>query len=131
MDMKITFPGNRKVDAHYQNFTIHTDQKISEGGDGTAPEPFTLFLSSIGTCTGIYILRFCQERDIPTKDISLQLNFSKNPTTHLIEQIQISIQVPPNFPNNYQKALIKVAELCTVKRHLDHPPKIDITVSSP
>ncbi len=131
MDMKITFPGNLKVDAHYKNFIIHTDQKISEGGDETAPEPFSLFLSSIGTCTGIYILRFCQERNIPTKNLSLQLTFNKNQTTHFIDNIKISIQTPPNFPKNYQKALIKVAELCTVKKHLDHPPKFEITVTTP
>lgn len=129
MKMTVTFPGNKKVDAHYKGFTIHTDQPTNEGGDGEAAEPFTLFLASIGTCTGIYILSFLQERKLPTKDLNMTLEFTKNQTTKLIETITINIQTPPGFPQHYQKALKKVAELCTVKRHLDNPPKIDIQIN--
>ena len=129
MKMTITFPGNKKVDAQYKGFTIHTDQPTNEGGDGEAAEPFTLFLASIGTCTGIYILSFLQERKLPTKDLTMFLEFTKNQTTKLIETIIINIQTPPSFPQHYQKALKKVAELCTVKRHLDKPPKIDIQIN--
>ena len=53
MDMQISFSGGKKVDATYKGFTIKTDQPKDEGGNGTAPEPFSLFLASIGTCTGI------------------------------------------------------------------------------
>lgn len=129
MKMTITFPKNKKVDAHYKGFTITTDQPTNEGGDGEAAEPFTLFLASIGTCTGIYILSFLQERKLPTKDLTMTLEFTKNQTTKLIEKITINIQTPPSLPQHYQKALKKVAELCTVKRHLDNPPKIDIQIN--
>ena len=129
MEMKINFPGGKKVDAEYKGFTIQTDQPIKEGGEGSAPEPFSLFLASIGTCTGIYVLGFCQSRNIPTDNIKLILNFEKNTETKLIEQIEIKINVPNDFPDNYKNALIKTASLCTVKKHLDKPPKIDINVT--
>ena len=64
MDMEIQFPGGKKVDALYKGFTIKTDQPKNEGGEGSAPEPFSLFLTSIGTCAGIYVLNFCQNRNI-------------------------------------------------------------------
>ncbi len=41
MDMKISFPGGKKVDADYKGFTIKTDQPRHEEGDGSAPEPFS------------------------------------------------------------------------------------------
>jgi putative redox protein len=52
MTMEITFPGNKKVNSTYKGYTVQTDQPVAEGGDGTAPEPFDLFLSAIGTCAG-------------------------------------------------------------------------------
>ncbi len=58
MEMIIDFPGGAKVDAHFGNFTVKTDQPMSGGGDGSAPSPFDIFLSSIGTCAGIYVLGF-------------------------------------------------------------------------
>jgi ribosomal protein S12 methylthiotransferase accessory factor len=59
MEMTISFPGGKRVDAHLMGRTIQTDQAREAGGDGSAPEPYTLFLSSIGTCAGIYVLGFC------------------------------------------------------------------------
>ena len=126
--MEIYFPGGKKVDAKYKGFTINTDQPKDDGGEGTAPEPFSLFLASIGTCTGIYVLSFCQQRNIPTDGLKMILKFNKNSTTHLINEISIKIQVPKNFPDSYKNAIIKTASLCTVKKHLDTPPLIDISV---
>ena len=126
MPMKISFPGGKKVDADYEGFIIKTDQPVCEGGEGTAPEPFSLFIASIGTCIGVYVLSFCQKRGIPKDDITLLLHMEKNKETHMIEKISIEIQVPEVFPENYKKAIIKAAGLCTVKKHLDTPPEIDI-----
>jgi len=129
MNMKITFPGGKKVNAIYKDFIITTDQSKKEGGEGTSPEPFSLFLASIGTCTGIYILDFCQHRNIPTDKLGMELSFEKNNETHLIEKINIILFLPKNFPKSYEKAILKTASLCTVKRHLDNPPKINITLN--
>ena len=126
MEMKISFPGDKKVDADYKGFTIKTDQPIREGGEETAPEPFSLFIASIGTCTGLYVLSFCQKRNIPTDNITLLLQLEKNKETHMIEKISIKIQVPEDFPERYKKAVLKTANLCTVKKHLEKPPEIEI-----
>jgi ribosomal protein S12 methylthiotransferase accessory factor len=130
MIMNITFPGNKKVNADYKGFNIQTDQPRNEGGDSSAPEPFTLFLTSIGTCTGIYVLSFCQERNIPTQGLKMTLEFIKNDQIKLIEEIKITITTPKEFPKQYENALIKVANLCTVKRHLENPPKFEIKIQS-
>ncbi|MFW5740864.1 MAG: OsmC family protein, partial [Myxococcota bacterium] len=71
MEMQITFPGGKRVDATLLGRTIHTDQAKENGGDGTAPEPYMMFLASLGTCAGVYVLGFCQARDLPTEGISL------------------------------------------------------------
>ena len=129
MEMKICFSGGKKVDADYKGLTIKTDQPKHEGGDESAPEPFSLFIASIGTCTGFYVLSFCQERNIPTDDINLLLKIEENKETHMTKKITIEIQVQVDFPENYKKAIIKAASLCTVKKHLDNPPEIDILLA--
>ena len=55
-------------------------QSKNEGGDGTAPEPYDLFLASIGTCAGVYVVIFCQERGIDTSQIKMTLQFDRNET---------------------------------------------------
>ncbi len=130
MDMEMTFPGGEKVDAQFNGFTVSTDQPITEGGTGSAPAPFDLFLVALGTCSGYYVLRFCQRNTLPTKGMKLVLTDERNPDTHLIKMIHINITVPEDFPEKYRKALVRSAELCTVKRNLEEPPKFDITVTT-
>ena len=116
------------MDATYGNFVIHTDQPKDEGGDNSAPSPFDLFLASLGTCSGSYVFRFCQQRNIPPDKITLLLTIQRNMKTHMVENIKMNISVPPDFPERYKDALIRAAHLCTVKKHLDQPPHIDISV---
>lgn len=124
MDMEISFEGEKKVNAHYKGMTLKTDQPVRSGGEGSAPEPFTLFLASIGTCAGIYVKSFCDQRGIPSQDIKLIQSMKLNPETRLIEKINIEIKLPEGFPEKYREAVIKAADLCTVKKHLANPPEI-------
>jgi len=127
MEMVVTFPGGKKVDSHYKGFTVHTDQPIEEGGTHTAPEPFDLFLASIGTCAGIYVASFCSERGIDPKDIQLVLRFDRNEVTHMVSTIHIDIRVPREFPEKYKGAVKRAAQLCFVKKHLESPPQFQIS----
>lgn len=120
----ITFDGNKKVSAHFREFTIHTDQPEKGGGENTAPSPFELFLASIGTCAGFFVASFCQSRSIPTGNIGIVQTVFRNDETHMVEKITLDIELPPDFPEKYKAAVIKTAETCIVKKHLDSPPKI-------
>ncbi len=122
--MKITFEGNKKVIADYRGYRIVTDQPVRAGGDGSAPAPFDLFLASLGTCAGIYVKSFCDQRGIPTDGISLSQETKVNPETHLISDLTITIHLPASFPEKYKDAVINTANLCAVKRHLHNPPNM-------
>ena len=126
MEMKITFPGGKKVNSTYKGFTLETDQPKNEGGDGSAPEPYDLFLSSIGTCAGVYVVYFCHERGIDTSKLKMNIRFDRNEKKHLVEAIRIHIHLPPEFPEKYKSTVIKVAGLCTVKRNILNPPEFII-----
>jgi putative redox protein len=123
MEMIIDFPGESRVDAHFGPFTVATDQPPV----ASAPSPFELFLSSIGTCAGIYVLGFCQQRNLPTEGIRIVEKINHSPVSGMVEMIGLEIQVPPEFPEKYLESLVRSAELCTVKKHLEKPPKFEIT----
>jgi len=120
--MTVTFSGGKKVDASYNGFTIATDQAVDSGGDGSAPEPFDYFLSSIATCAGIYVLGFCQKRELPFEDVRIVQSWERDDEGKRIATIRINIEVPPDFPEKYHKALIRAANQCSVKKTLENPP---------
>ncbi|MBE2197820.1 MAG: OsmC family protein [Anaerolinea sp.] len=130
MEMVIDFPGGARVDAHFGPFTVMTDQPPMGGGANSAPTPFAVFLASIGTCAGIYVLGFCRQRGLSAEGIRLVQNLQVNPMTGMVSKVLLDIQTPPTFPEKYKEALIRSASQCAVKKHFEHPPKFEITAST-
>jgi len=122
MEMLIDFPGGARVDAHFGPFTIQTDQPPV----ASAPTPFATFLASLGTCAGIYVLGFCQKRGLPTEGIRIIQRMHSDMLSGMIGKVDLEIQVPPTFPEKYRDALVRSAEQCAVKKHIEKPPKFEI-----
>ncbi len=126
MEMIVDFPGGARVDAHFRGHTLKTDQTAPGGGTDSAPAPFELFLASIGTCAGIYVLGFCKQRGIPTDQIRIVQRYDADAVTGLASKVYLDIQLPPDFPEKYKLAVIRSAEQCKVKKSLEHPPVFEV-----
>jgi ribosomal protein S12 methylthiotransferase accessory factor len=127
--MEITFDGDKIVTAHTQGHAIRTDQPADNGGQGSAPAPFDLFLASIGTCAGMYVKSFCDNRKIPAEGIRIIQKTEWSKETGLPLTITLDIKLPPDFPEKYKDSIINVAELCKVKKSIANPPLFKIITS--
>jgi ribosomal protein S12 methylthiotransferase accessory factor len=129
MEMIIDFPGGARVDAHFGPYAVHTDQPPQGGGEGSAPTPFSLFLASIATCAGIYALGFCRQRGLNAEGMRIVQQTHANPATGMVEEVSLEIELPRDFPEKYKSAIINAVELCAVKKHLQQPPRFEITTA--
>ena len=127
--MEITFEGGKIITAHTHGHSITTDQPVDNGGTNTAPAPFDIFLASIGTCAGIYVKSFCDNRNIPAEGIKIIQTHEWNQETGLPTAIRLDIKLPAGFPEKYKASLIHVAELCKVKKSIANPPTFEIISS--
>jgi len=126
--MDIYFKGNKQVFADINGFTVQTDQSLRGGGGGEFPEPFTLFLASLGTCAGIFVKGFCDSRGIPSDEIRLTQEQQYDQARKMIGRVDIQIHVPADFPEKYEGAVIQSASLCAVKRHLKDEIEMNVNV---
>jgi putative redox protein len=124
--MTVSFPGGKRVNASYNGFEIATDQGSDSGGDGSAPEPFDYFLAALATCSGIYVLGFCQKRNIPHDGITLAQSWELEEKTKRLTNVRIAIEIPSDFPDKYRDALVRVVNQCKVKKTLENPPSFDV-----
>lgn len=131
MKMDITFPGGVGVDAHFRGFTVRTDQPVKGGGLGSAPAPFDLFLTSLGTCAGLYALRFLQSRDLSTEGLTMRLETVRDPETHRLTKIRMDVELPEGFPERYKQAIVRAMDQCAVKKVMDDPPDFEVRVEIP
>jgi ribosomal protein S12 methylthiotransferase accessory factor len=125
MDIKVTFPGGKRVDAHFGNHVVRTDQPASGGGEDSAPAPFDLFLASVATCAGIYVVGFCQARGIPTDGIDLVQKHSYDEAGKL-SGVEIELTLPASFPEKYRTAVVNAAANCKVKKVIATQPPITV-----
>ena len=126
----VTLDGGRKVTAHLNDGRqVTTDQPVDEGGTDTAPTPFDIFLASLATCAGVYVTDFCNHRNIATDMITLtqSAEFSLDDKgKHVLAAVLLQIHLPVDFPEKYREAVVRVAELCAVKKAILHPPQFSV-----
>ena len=127
--LTITLDGGKIITAHHQGHDIRTDQPEAGGGTNSAPAPFDLFLASIGTCAGIYVKSFCDQRSIPTDNIKIIQSVDYDMQKRLPSKIKLDIQLPVDFPEKYRNAVISAADLCAVKRAIADPPVFEVVTS--
>jgi ribosomal protein S12 methylthiotransferase accessory factor len=126
MDMEITFPGGKKVEAVWKGHRILTDQPVKDGGEDSGPAPFDLFLASIGTCGAYYVLAFCHARKLSVDGVRVTLTLAKDAKKKMVSRVDLRIHLPASFPEKYKDAVVKAARHCAVAKHLKDPPAIEV-----
>lgn len=127
-ELKVVFGEKYRIDVDYKGFVVKTDQPARDGGDGTAPAPFDLFLASLAACAGFYALAFCRERKIPTEGLAVTMTAERGEVSRMIDKVTIAVDLPPGFPEKYRPAIGKAVDHCTVKAHILRPPRFEIVV---
>jgi ribosomal protein S12 methylthiotransferase accessory factor len=125
MKILVRHAGLKKVEASFDGTKVMTDQTPKDGGEGSAPTPFDLFLTSLATCSGYYVYDFCQERKIPIDGVTLCMTTERSEAKKMLDRVRIEIRLPADFPEKYEKAVVRAANLCSVKKHLMEPLAIE------
>jgi putative redox protein len=128
MDIHVTFPGGKLVDAKIGDFTIRTDQPRDLGGEASFPAPFELFLASLATCAGIYALGFCQARGLSTEGLGLSQHHEFDASGKHLEKVRLELTLPAGFPETHRAAIVRAVENCKVKKAIAQAPTFEVAV---
>ncbi|MBS2019323.1 MAG: OsmC family protein [Deltaproteobacteria bacterium] len=124
MDIRVRFPGGKRVDARVGAHCVRTDQSVEHGGQGASPEPFEVFLAALASSSGLYVLTLCQARGLPTDEVWLEQHPVFDPTTRALTQVTVDVHVPESFPDRYRDELVRAAENNGLAKLLAAPPAI-------
>jgi putative redox protein len=127
-ELKVVFRKNYQIAVDYKGFTVETDQPVRDGGDGTAPSPFDLFLASIAACAGYYALAFCKERHLSTEGLAVTMTTERGEISKMIDKVLLEVVPPAGFPEKYRFALVKAVDHCTVKAHMVRAPQFEVVL---
>jgi len=128
--IEVSFPGGKRIDAKVGDFTIQTDQPTRYGGKASAAAPFELFLASLATCAGIFAWNFCETRNISSDGLALKMECIDDEKLKMIGETRFYLTLPVDFPEKYRDGIIRAMEQCTVKRHMQQPPRFSVELVS-
>jgi len=110
------------VRAHF----LTVDQPYADGGQDLGPTPTEMFVASLGGCVGFYAERFLRRHGIDPNGLRVECEFVTAERPARVQRIDLTLRLPPGFPESRRAALMAVVEHCTVHNSLERPPAVRI-----
>ncbi|KUO65506.1 MAG: hypothetical protein APF83_12055 [Lutibacter sp. BRH_c52] len=115
MEIQIKFDANGRI------------VPFMKGNEITMNEsPFLIFLATAGMCSAVFVRSFMQQRGLPFQEVGITQKMNYDRITNMVGDIDMVVDLPPNFPEKYVSAIKNVIAQCPVKRHLAEPPTFNV-----
>jgi putative redox protein len=111
--------GKYQVTIQWRNGQFIADESISSGGQDKGPDPFTLLLSSLASCT-LATLRMYIDRkgwDVPEITVGVNL-FQQTREGELVSIIDKDIRFTQKLTDEQRAKLLEIADNCPISRLL-------------
>jgi len=119
--------GTAKYQCHieWRNGTIISDEPVSSGGQDTGPDPFTLLLSSLASCTLITLRMYIDRKgwDIPSIIVNTNL-YQETKDEKLVTIMDRDILFTTTVPDEQKQRLQEIAKACPVSKILEADIKV-------
>lgn len=109
----------------WRNGQFIADEPVKNGGKDTGPDPFTLLLSSLATCTLVTLRMYIDRKEWDIAEIRVNVNLfqakdGENTTTF----IDRDISFPQSIDAEKKTRLLEIAQNCPVSKLLEGNIKV-------
>jgi len=127
---EIKYIGGMKFEAKNRSHSVIIDQPQASGDEDKGFTPPELFVDSLGSCIGVYVLGFCKNTGLNPNGMKITMDWEKaidKPAR--IQKINAKIELPNANPGPRKAALLKIAESCLIHETIKHQPEIKIDLA--
>ena len=129
--MKIEYKGGLKFEINSGGHIIISDQPKENGGNNEGATPGELFVASLASCIGFYVVSYCKNAGIDASGLKITADYDHAPDKPArIGTITIDVDLPAKVEDNRKPALMNAAKHCFIHNTIDNPPKIEIKVNT-
>jgi len=110
---------------HWRNGVLNADEPVSSGGTDSGPDPHSLLLASLVSCTLITLRMYIERKGWDIGEISVSANVYqdvKNGNT--VTTIDRDIRFPAGLDEDKKKRLQEIAGHCPISKILEGSAKV-------
>jgi putative redox protein len=108
------------------------DQPVPDGGDDQGPTPTELFVGSLAACVAFYTRRFLARHGLDAAGLRVEAAFTMSTDRPArVDTITLRLLLPQPLEPNRRRALLAIADHCTVHNSLRTPPDVQVTLAEP
>lgn len=109
----------------WNNGTFISDEPPSSGGQDTGPDPYTLLLSSIASCTLITLRMYIDRKGWDISDIAVNVNMYQTKNEEkVITVIDMDVKFLQPVTDEQRNRLTEIAQACPISKILEGEIKL-------
>ena len=127
-----TYKGDMLFETQVGKHKITIDGPKEWGGKDRGPMPPQLFMTSIGSCVGVLVTHFCQEHNLDTEGLKIEVSYDTAQHPTRFEDIKVKLNLPNAHCDDEctAKALEHVAKHCPVHETIMTLEKVMFEIST-
>lgn len=94
------------------NHQITADEPKAKGGRNEGPDPFSMLLSSLGSCVVITLRMYADRKEMDVERIAADVTMDAD------QNIHVAIEVDGDISEKQRERLKQIADLCPVNKFL-------------
>jgi len=122
----VNYVGGRMFNASMRGHTVSLDLPREQQGTDTGPTPPELFVASLASCMGYYLLFYCDRARLDPAGLTVEAEFQKLPDR--IGTILIRINLPSATTAAQKEEADAWAHKCFIHNTLTHTPAITVEI---
>ena len=117
-----------KVTIRWRNGVLYADEPMSSGGQDTAPDPFTLLLSSLASCTLSTLRMYIDRKQWQIPEIFIEVNMYQEASPNFTTTFERKIIFNSSIDEVQKQALLSIAKKCPVSKILENSIELSTTI---
>lgn len=127
-ELKIDYTGGIGFEARARQHTLKIDLTEDKGGKDEGMTPPEVFIASLGSCIGVYVVRYCQNAKLNAEGLSIGLSWKLSDDKTKIGRIDIKLSLPQADPGKRGNAVLEAARRCLIHQTITDHPEINISL---
>jgi uncharacterized OsmC-like protein len=129
-ELKIDYLGGIGFEVKSRQHSLRIDLSKEKGGKDEGMNPPEVFMASLGSCVGVYCVRYCQNAKLDSSGMSIKLSWKLSDDKTKIANIDIVMSLPKAELGKRSGAVLEAAKHCLIHNTIMVSPEINISFES-